>query len=112
LNVEFQGPCLGCQISTLLAFQIVLVIQTVDFLSVLAVSLSQIMQLFLQVLLLSQKLAVQVLMLSQVVFKPRYFRMPAVEGFFLVVELSVEISVLFLAVHQKTPLVVDFLAQR
>lgn len=48
-------------------------IQLVNFLSVLTVPLTQIMELFLQVLLLSKELVVEVLVLGEVIFQARYF---------------------------------------
>jgi hypothetical protein len=58
------------KISTLLGLQVIVVIEFVDLLSILSVSLPQVVQLIFQVLLLSKELSIQILMLVQITFQP------------------------------------------
>jgi hypothetical protein len=62
-------------------------------------------------LFLSHKLRIQVLVLGQVTFKAAYFNMPIIQDFLLVVQLCVEIRILFLAIDEEALLIVDFLSE-
>jgi hypothetical protein len=58
------------KISTFLGLQVIVVIEFVDLLRILSVSLPQVVQLIFQVLLLSKELSIQILMLVQITFQP------------------------------------------
>ena len=53
-----EGSSLGRQIGAFLALEFILVVQLVDLLCVLSVAVPQVLELFLQVLLLLQQLVV------------------------------------------------------
>ena len=63
-DVILESPCLSRQISTLLTLELILVIQLVNFFSILTVSLPEILKFVLQMLFLLQKLIIQILVLA------------------------------------------------
>ena len=65
-NIVFKRPRLRSQVIGLLGLHFILIIEFVDFFCILAVSLSQIHQLSLQVLFLGLQLRIEILMLSEV----------------------------------------------
>ena len=75
-------------------------VELVDLLGVLSVTLAEIVELLLEVLLLRDQLRVEVLVLCEVRLEFRDLGVSAVEDVLLRVELGVEIGVLLLAVDQ------------
>ena len=110
-DVVLQGSGLGSQVIGLLGLHLVLVVQFVDLFGILSVSLSQVHQLGLQVLLLRLQLRVQILVLGQVTSQSGDFSVSRVQDVLLGVELSVEVSILLLSVDEKTLLVIDLLSE-
>lgn len=70
------------------------------------------MELLLKVLLLGHELRVEVLVLSKVALEPRDLDVAVIEGLLLLVQLGVEIGILFFSVDQEVLLVVDLLPER
>ena len=86
-------------------------VQLVDLIGILSVTLAEVVQLLLEVLLLGDKLRVQVLMLRKVGLEFSDLGVAAIEDILLRVELSEEVGVLLLAVNQQVLLIVDLLSQ-
>jgi hypothetical protein len=110
-NVVFERPSLSGKIIRLLGLHFILIIEFVDFLSILSVSLPQIHELSLQMLLLRLQLRVQILMLSEITSESGDLSMSRVEDILLGVEFSVQIGILLLPVNEKALLIIDFLSQ-
>lgn len=111
LNVHLEGPRLSSQVRRLAALHLVRVVELVDLLGVLSVTLAEVVELLLKMLLLGYELRVQVLVLSKVGLEFSDLRVSAVEDVLLCIELSVQIGILLLAVDQKVLLVIDLLAE-
>ena len=86
-------------------------VELVDLLGVLSVTLAEIVELLLEVLLLRDQLRVEVLVLGKVRLEFSDFRMSDVENVLLGVELSVQIGILLFAVDQQVLLIIDLLAE-
>lgn len=110
-NIELKLSGLGREVGALLRFQVILVVEFVNLLGVLSVSLSQIVELILEVLLLSEELCVEVLVLVQVALQPGNFDVPVVEAVLLAIELGVEIGVLLFSIDEEVLLVINLLSQ-
>ena len=50
-------------------------------------------------------------MLAKVIFQSRNFNMPIIQGVFLTIQLSIQISILLLSINQEVSLIVDFLSE-
>lgn len=110
-DVVFEGAGLRRQVIGLLGLHLILIVQLINFFSILTVSLSQIHQLSFQVLLLGLQLRVQILVLSQITSESGDLGVPRVQDVLLSVELCIEVSVLLLSVDEQTLLIIDLLSQ-
>jgi len=99
---------LGSKVTRLFALQVVLIVELVDLFGILSVSFSQVMELIFEMLLLLQKLVVQILVLTKVGFQTGDFDMSAIEDLLLGIKLGIKVSVLFFPIDQEISLVVDF----
>ena len=77
-DVVLQLSRLGSKICRLFALAIVLVVESIDFLGILSISLPKIVELILEVLLLGQELSVEVLVREQLRLESRYFHVARV----------------------------------
>jgi len=111
LNVHLEGASLRSQVGRLTALHLVGVVELINLLGVLSVTLAEVVELLLEVLLLGNKLRVQILVLGKVGLEFRDLGVSSVEDVLLRVELGVEVRVLLLAVDQKVLLVIDLLAE-
>ena len=111
MNVVLQRSSLSCEIGRLARLLLVGVIELVDLFSVLSVTLAKVVKLLLEVLLLGDELSVEVLVLGQVGLEFSDLGVSTVQNVLLGVELSIEVSVLLLAVDEQVLLVVNFLSQ-
>lgn len=88
-----------------------MVVQLVDFLGILSVALSQVLELVLEMLLLLQQLIIQILVLAKVSFESGNLNVSAVQRLLLTVQLGVQVCILLFSVDQEVSLVVDFLSE-
>ena len=86
-------------------------VELIDLLGVLPVTLTEVVQLLLEMLLLGDKLIVEVLVLGEVSLEFGDLVVSAVQDVFLGVKLSIEVSVLLFAVDQEVLLIIDLLAE-
>jgi hypothetical protein len=77
-DVVLQLSRLGSKICRLFTLAIVLVVESIDFLGILSISLPKIVELILEVLLLGQELSVEVLVGEQLRLESRYFHVARV----------------------------------
>lgn len=77
-DVVFQLSSLGSKICRLFALAIVLVVESINLLGILSIPLPKIMELILEVLLLSQELSVEILVGEQLRLESRYFHVARV----------------------------------
>jgi len=88
-NVIFKCPGLSGQIIRFFGLHFILVVELINFFSILTVSLSQIHELSLQMLLLRLQLRIEILMLSKVTSESCNLGMSRIKDIFLSVKLSV-----------------------
>mgnify|MGYP006879434243 CR=1 FL=1 len=88
-----------------------MIVKLVDLLSVLSISLSQIMELIFEVLLLSKELSIEILVLVQVTLQSRDFNVSVVQAVFLGIKLSVKVRILLFPVYEEVLLIINFLSQ-
>jgi hypothetical protein len=84
-DVVLESSGLGCQVSTLLALEFILVVELIDFFSILTVSFSQILKFILEMLFLLEQLIIQILVLAEVCLQSRNFNVSGVKDFFLAI---------------------------
>jgi hypothetical protein len=88
-----------------------LIVEFIDFLSILTVSFSQVLEFLLQVLLLRLELRAKILMLGKVASQSSNLCVSRVENILLGIKFSVEISILLLSVNQEILLIINFLSE-
>jgi len=77
----------------------------------LTVSLSQVLELVLEVFLLLQQLIIQILVLAEVSLQSRDLGVSVVQRLLLTVQLGVKVSILLFAIDEKVSLIIDFLSE-
>ena len=110
-DVILEGTRLSSKLGGLAALHLVGTVKLIDLLGVLSVTLSKVVQLLLEVLLLRVQLGVEVLMLSKVGLELGNLGVATVENVLLAIELGIEVSILLLAVDEEMLLVIDLLTE-
>ena len=110
-NIVLKGPSLSSKVIGFLGLQFILVVEFIDFLSILSVSFSQVLKLLFQMFLLRLQLRAKILVLGKVAPQSGNLCVSRVENILLGIKLSVEISILLLSVNEEILLIIDFLSE-
>lgn len=111
-DVVLKSSGLSGKVTTFLFLDTVVVVELVNFFSILHVPFPQAMELIFKMCLLRAQLSIQVIVLGVVTPQPGDFCVTRVQNVFLGVQLGVEVRILFLSIDEQGLLIINILSTR